>query len=83
MPVRQYRRSEKQKEIESVAVKELLDTGIIEPSNSKYFKNIFINSKVRICLDSRPVNSVTPKRSLPVPIIDDILAKVSRFRYFG
>jgi hypothetical protein len=81
MPVRQYRRSEKQKEIESVAVKELLDAGIIEPSNSKYFQNIFINSKGRICLDSRPVNSVTPKRSWPVPIIDDILAKVSRFRY--
>jgi hypothetical protein len=81
MPVRQYRRSEKQKEIESVAVKELLDASIIEPSNSKYFQNIFINSKGRICLDSRPVNSVRPKRSWPVPIIDDILAKVSRFRY--
>ena len=78
---RRYRRSEKQRSLEEKVIKEMEDAGIIRTSRSQWCQNIFINAKGRLCLDSRPVNAITPKRSWPVPLIDDILLKASKFKY--
>ena len=78
---RRYRRSEKQRIQEEKLVKEMEEAGIIRKSRSTWCQNIFINAKGRLVLDSRPVNEITPKRSWPVPLIDDVLHKVSRFKY--
>ena len=77
-----YRRSEKQRILEEKIVSEMLNAGLIRKSRSQWCQQVFVNAKGRLCLDSRPVNKITPKRSWPIPRIDDILASVSKATWF-
>ena len=60
----------------------MLNAGLIRKSRSQWCQQVFVNAKGRLCLDSRPVNKITPKRSWPIPRIDDILASVSKATWF-
>ena len=58
-------------------VNDMLDSGLIQPSNSPWSSPIVLAPKkdddYRFCVDFRRVNSVTKKDAQPMPRIDDIL----------
>lgn len=67
-------------------IKELLDTKIIQESNSSYASPIVLvkkkNGEHRLCIDYRALNKKTVKDSYPMPIIDDQLDRLSGKSYF-
>lgn len=67
-------------------IQEMLQLGIIEPSNSPYNAGVVIVKKgdgsIRVCTDFRKLNAVTKFDSEPMSDIEDILSKLSRARYF-
>ena len=69
------------------AVRNLLQAGIIEPSDSPWAAAVvMVPKKVsgwRLCLDYRPVNGVTQKDSYPLPRIDESLDLVSGSSWFS
>lgn len=58
----------------------LLESGLIEPSNSPYSAGVLLvpkpNGKWRLVTDYRKINAITVKSKYPLPRIDDIFAKV-------
>ena len=73
-------------------IKEMLDQGIIRPSNSPYSAPIWIvpkgsekegHKKWRVVIDYRRLNEVTVEDKFPIPNIDDILDKLGRAMYFS
>lgn len=58
-------------------VKEMLDVGAIQPSQSRYSSNIVLVRKkdetLRLCIDYRKLNSRTVKDAYNLPRIDDII----------
>lgn len=65
----------------------LLDQGLIETSTSPWASPIVIarrkNGKLRLAIDYRRLNSLTIASHFPLPIIEDILDKLSNARYFS
>ena len=79
--VRNYRHSPAAKaEIERQTL-EMLEHGIIEPSNSMWSAPCVLVKKkdgsMRFCIDYRKLNSVTKAISFPLPTIDDIVDAMS------
>ena len=68
-------------------VNDMLDRGLIQPSNSPWSSPIVLAPKkdgdYRFCVDFRRVNSVTKKDAQPMPRIDDILDQLGGARYFS
>ena len=58
----------------------LLESGLIEQSNSPYSAGVLLvpkpNGKWRLVTDYRKINAITVKSRYPLPRIDDIFAKV-------
>ena len=70
------------------AIDEMLSAGIIEPSDSPWASGVVMvnkkkSSKMRFCVDYRPLNSVTKKDSYPLPRIDECLDLVSGSSWFS
>lgn len=67
-------------------INELLDTNIIQESNSSYASPIVLVKKksgeYRLCVDYRALNKKTVKNSFPMPVIDDQLDRLSDKVYF-
>ena len=67
-------------------LKELLDTGFIQPSKTPYGALILFqrkyNGSLRICIDYRALNKVTIKNKYPIPLIIDLFDQLSRAKYF-
>lgn len=74
-------------EIVKNSVKDMLDAGIIEPSNGPWASPVVLVTKkdgtVRFCLDYRKINDVTVKDSQPLPRIDDSLDALSGSKWFS
>ena len=75
-----YRLSIKEKhEVES-QVKDLLEKGFIQPSNSPYGSPVlFVQKKdggLRMCIDYRALNNITHKDKYPLPRIDDLIDRL-------
>lgn len=70
----------------SKMVSELLDSGIIVHSKSPYASQLVIVKKSsgedRLCVDYRPLNAVTVKHRYPMPIIEELLAKMAGCTHF-
>ncbi|KAI3360380.1 hypothetical protein L3Q82_002248 [Scortum barcoo] len=67
------------------AIDEMLKAGIIEPSGiiELTMVNKKKSTKMRFCVDYRPLNSVTKKDSYPLPRIDESLDLVSGSSWFS
>ncbi|KAJ8033437.1 hypothetical protein HOLleu_23675 [Holothuria leucospilota] len=75
-----------QRQVERDLVKEMLTTGVIEPSASAWSSPVVLvkkkNGKTRFCIDYRKVNAVTSKDSYPIPRITDSLDALSGAQWF-
>ena len=89
LPVRQrpYRVPFAQREIINKHVQEMLDQGVIEPSESAYASPVVLVSKkdgsTRFCCDFRKLNAQTSKDIYPLPQVLDILDSLSQAQYFS
>lgn len=63
-------------EIEKI-VKELLQTGVIRPTNSPFSSLVLLVRKADatwcMCMDYKSLNKVTIKDKFPIPVVDDLL----------
>lgn len=60
--------------------------GIIRSSESEYASPIVLVRKktgeIRLCVDYRRLNKITAKQNYPIPLIDDLLERLSKKNYF-
>lgn len=70
-------------------IREMLDTGVIQRSNSPYASLVLLVKKKkkkdgnwRFCIDYRQLNKLTIESKYPIPIIDDLLDELGGSRYF-
>ena len=69
----------------TMELREMLASGIIEPSTSEWAAPIVVvrkkDGKARICIDYRKLNAVTKADAYPMPRIDDILDNIGQAQY--
>ena len=75
------------REAEDEILNEMLDSGVIEPSNSAWASPVCLVRKkdgsFRFCIDYRKVNAVSKKDAYPIPDIQDALDHLKGARYFA
>jgi len=75
------------RQAEDDILQEMLDTGVIQPSNSHWSSPVCMVRKkddsVRFCIDYRRVNAVTIKDAFPVPDVKDALDSLRGAKYFA
>ncbi len=69
------------------ATKELLEKGIIEPSDGEFLQPVLLVSKkdgsLRFCIDFRFLNKITRVVNWPIPDIHVLVQRLKGYRYYG
>ena len=70
-----------------IQLQELLEKGLIRPSSSPWdYPTIFVKKKdksLRMCVDYRPLNSVTINNKYPLPRIDILFDQLTKAKVFS
>jgi hypothetical protein len=78
---RAYRTSPKDDIILRKEIDNLLETGIIRPSNSPYASGVVMVPKkdgtTRVCIDYRKLNEQTVKDTYPLPLMEELLERIA------
>jgi putative transposase len=81
-----FRESPLQREVLEKEIKSMLKVGVIRPSKSPWSSRLLVVKKPdgswRPCVDYRRLNTMTKPNTYPLPVIDDLLAKVSEGKIF-
>lgn len=79
--------SQREREFIEQQVKLLLELGVIKPSHSPWISAPVCVKKsdmtLRLCIDFRPLNSVTVPDPYPLPVIEHLLNRMSHAKYFS
>ena len=82
-----YKRSPQEKQIIRDQIKEMLENGVIEESQSPYSAPVVLvkkkNGKIRFCVDYRQLNQITIKDNHPLPLISDAINVMNDCKYFS
>ena len=85
--LRPYRTPIYKRRVVEEAVGDMLDSGIIERSKLPWSFSIVIMEKKgrrhRLCVDFRQLNAIIKPLAVPLPLLDDILALLSKFTCFS
>ena len=80
-----YRLPHAYKDLVARELKEMEESGIIEPSTSEWASPIVLVKKkdgsLRMCVDYRRLNSVTQIDAYPMPRIDDLIDQLGKARF--
>ena len=80
-----YRLPHAYKDLVARELKEMEESGIIEPSTSEWVSPIVLVKKkdgsLRMCVDYRRLNSVTQIDAYPMPRIDDLIDQLGKARF--
>jgi tRNA A37 N6-isopentenylltransferase MiaA len=68
-------------------VEEMLQSGIVQPSQSEFSSSVILVKKkdhtYRFCVDYRHLNALTLKTKYPVPVIDEFLDELHGVAWFS
>ena len=81
-----YKMSSEELEAAREYILDNLNKGFIVPSQSPYASPILMARKpgggLRFCVDYRKLNSITRKDRYPLPLIDEVMARISQAKVF-
>lgn len=84
--IKPYRIPFAKREIVEEIISDLLKAGIIRPSNSPYASGVVLvekrNGEHRLCVDYRPLNSITVRTPFPMPNLEEQFAQLAGNKYF-